>query len=82
MVAKRGHKPTDFDTVVLARACEQFTGAEIEAVFIDAQHEAFAEGVEPSTRKHILPAMTNTVPLNLFCPLVPRRLRPLSNRLL
>jgi hypothetical protein len=48
--------------VVLSRACEQFTGAEIEAVFIDAMHEAFAEGREPLP-KDILAAMTNTVPL-------------------
>ena len=48
--------------MVLARACEQFTGAEIEAVFIDALHEAYAEGREPGP-KEILEAMTNTVPL-------------------
>ena len=63
VIAKYGRKPTDFDPVVLARACEQFTGAEIEAVFIDALHEAFAEGVEPSAKKHILEAITLTVPL-------------------
>lgn len=63
VIAKYGRKPTDFDPVVLGRACEQFTGAEIEAVFIDALHEAFAEGVEPSERKHILTAIGNTVPL-------------------
>ena len=50
------------DTVVLARACEQFTGAEIEAVFIDAMHEAYADGREPGP-KDIVVAMTNTVPL-------------------
>jgi hypothetical protein len=48
--------------VALARACEQFTGAEIEAVFIDAMHEAYAEGKEPGP-KEILEAMTHTVPL-------------------
>ena len=63
VIAKYGRKPTDFDPVVLARACEQFTGAEIEAVFIDALHEALAEGAEPSAKEHILPAITNTVPL-------------------
>ena len=62
VIARHGRKPTDFDTVVLSRACEQFTGAEIEAVFIDALHEAFAEGTEPGP-KHILEAMTRTVPL-------------------
>jgi hypothetical protein len=62
VIARHGRKPTDYDTVVLSRACEQFTGAEIEAVFIDALHEAFAEGKEPGP-KHILEAMTRTVPL-------------------
>ena len=32
-------------------------------MFIDALHEAFAEGAEPGARKHILPAMTDTIPL-------------------
>jgi SpoVK/Ycf46/Vps4 family AAA+-type ATPase len=63
VIKRHGRRPTDYETVVLSRACEQFTGAEIEAVFIDALHEAFAEGAEPCARKHILPAMTNTVPL-------------------
>ena len=62
VIKRHGRRPTDYDTVVLARACEQFTGAEIEAVFIDAMHEAFAEGREPGP-KDILEAMTNTVPL-------------------
>jgi ATP-dependent 26S proteasome regulatory subunit len=62
VIARHKRKPTDFDTVVLARACEQFTGAEIEAVFIDAMHEAYAEGKEPGA-KEILEAMTHTVPL-------------------
>jgi SpoVK/Ycf46/Vps4 family AAA+-type ATPase len=62
VIKRHGRRPTDYDTVVLSRACEQFTGAEIEAVFIDALHEAFAENREPGP-KDILEAMTNTVPL-------------------
>jgi len=62
VIKRHGRRPTDYDTVVLSRACEQFTGAEIEAVFIDALHEAYAEGREPGP-KDILQAMTNTVPL-------------------
>lgn len=62
VIKRHDRKPTDFDTVVLARACEQFTGAEIEAVFIDALHEAFADGREPLA-KDIQAAMANTVPL-------------------
>ena len=57
-----GRKPTDFDTVALARACQQFTGAEIEAVFIDAMHEGYANGREPSS-KDILESIIQTVPL-------------------
>ena len=41
VIERHGRKPTDFDTVVLARACEQFTGAEIEAVFIDAEKRIY-----------------------------------------
>ncbi len=62
VIARYGRRPTDFDTVVLARACEQFTGAEIEAAFIDAMHEAYFEGEEPN-RKHLLEAISSTVPL-------------------
>ncbi len=62
VIKRHGRKPTDYDTVVLARACEQFTGAEIEAVFIDAMHEAYADGREPGP-KDIVMAITNTVPL-------------------
>ncbi|MEO5714890.1 MAG: AAA family ATPase [Luteolibacter sp.] len=62
VIARYGRRSTDYDTVVLARACEQFTGAEIEAVFIDAMHEGYADGREP-TPKHIVEAITHTVPL-------------------
>lgn len=62
VIKRHGRRPTDYDTVVLARASERFTGAEIEAVFIDAMHEAYAEGKEPGA-KEILEAMTHTVPL-------------------
>ena len=62
VIAKFGRKPTDFDPVVLSRACEQFTGAEIEAVFVDALHQAFAEDREP-VADDILTALLNTVPL-------------------
>ena len=62
VIKRHGRRPADFDTVVLSRACEQFTGAEIEAVFIDALHEAYAEGREPGP-KDILDAMAHTVPL-------------------
>ena len=62
VIKRHGRKPADFDTVALSRACEQFTGAEIEAVFIDAMHEAYADGREPRA-KDITEAITHTVPL-------------------
>jgi SpoVK/Ycf46/Vps4 family AAA+-type ATPase len=62
VIKRHGRRPADFDTVTLSRASEQFTGAEIEAVFFDALHEAYAEGREPGP-KDILDAMANTVPL-------------------
>jgi SpoVK/Ycf46/Vps4 family AAA+-type ATPase len=62
VIKRYGRRPENYDTVVLSRACEQFTGAEIEAVFVDAMHEAYAEGKEPGP-KEILEAMTRTVPL-------------------
>jgi len=62
VIKRHGRRPADFDTVAPSRACEQFTGAEVEAVFIDALHEAYAESREPGP-KDILDAMANTVPL-------------------
>jgi len=62
VIARHGRRPANYDTVALARACEQFTGAEIEAVFVDAMHEAYADGSEPRA-KDILEAITHTVPL-------------------
>ncbi len=62
VIKRYGRKSTDYDPVVLARACEQFTGAEIEAVFVDAMHEAYADGSEP-TADFILSAVGSTIPL-------------------
>lgn len=62
VIVRHGRKTDDYDAVALSTTCEQYTGAEIEAVFIDALHEAFAEDREP-VDKDIFDAMTNTVPL-------------------
>jgi hypothetical protein len=47
VIAKYGREVTAYDPVVLARASELHTGAEIEAVFVEALHRAFAEDREP-----------------------------------
>jgi len=52
----------DFDAMALAHAAEQFTGAEIDAVFVDALYDAFLEAREP-TDYDLAAAITRTVPL-------------------
>ncbi len=47
VIAKYGREVTAYDPVVLARASELHTGAEIEAAFVEALHRAFAEDREP-----------------------------------
>jgi AAA+ superfamily predicted ATPase len=47
VIAKYGREATAYDPVVLARASELHTGAEIEAAFVEALHRAFAEDREP-----------------------------------
>ena len=51
-----------FDHVMMARACETYTGAEIEQAFIEAMHTAFAEHREPN-ELDVGNALCNTVPL-------------------
>jgi AAA+ superfamily predicted ATPase len=47
VIAKYGREVTAYDPVVLARASELHTGAEIEAAFVEALHRAFPEDREP-----------------------------------
>jgi hypothetical protein len=47
VIAKYGREVTTYDPVVLARASELHTGAEIEAAFVEALHRGFAEDREP-----------------------------------
>jgi AAA+ superfamily predicted ATPase len=62
VVKKYWRKPTDFDCVELARVTEQFTGAEIEAVFIEAMYAAFAENRGPKLRD-VTQAAVDTRPI-------------------
>lgn len=48
VIEKFGREKTSYDTVVLARASELHTGAEIEAAFVEALHRAFTEEREPT----------------------------------
>ncbi|MEI6536589.1 MAG: AAA family ATPase, partial [Verrucomicrobiaceae bacterium] len=62
VINRCGRQSANYDPAALSRSCEQFTGAEMEAVFIDALHEAYAENREPA-HADILSAITRTVPL-------------------
>jgi len=48
VIGKFGREKTDYDPVVLARASELHTGAEIEAAWVEALHRAFTEDREPA----------------------------------
>ena len=62
VIKRHGRNPDDFDTTAMSRAADQFTGAEIDAVFVEALHEGFFENREP-TDLDLANAITRTVPL-------------------
>jgi SpoVK/Ycf46/Vps4 family AAA+-type ATPase len=62
-IARRGRKTLDFDVVQLARATDGLTGSEIEAVLLEALHDAFDCGTEP-TDLSIASVLTTFVPLS------------------
>lgn len=62
VIGRHGRKTDDFDSTAMAKAAEQFTGAEIDAVFVDALYDAFLENREP-TDLDLANAMTRMVPL-------------------
>jgi AAA+ superfamily predicted ATPase len=63
VVKRHGRIPEDFDTMALAKAADQFTGAEIDAVFVDALYDAFLEDGREPTDLDLVNAMTRMVPL-------------------
>jgi SpoVK/Ycf46/Vps4 family AAA+-type ATPase len=62
VITRHGRKTDDFNSVELAKSAEQFTGAEIDAVFVDALYDAFLENREP-TDLDMVNSMTRMVPL-------------------
>ncbi len=62
VIKRHGRKAADFDSVALSRAAEQFTGAEIDAVFVDSLFDSYLESREPSDLD-LATAITRTVPL-------------------
>jgi SpoVK/Ycf46/Vps4 family AAA+-type ATPase len=63
VIHRHGRKAEDFDSTALAQASGEFTGAEIDAVFVDALYDAFLEEREP-TDLDLINAMTRMVPLS------------------
>jgi SpoVK/Ycf46/Vps4 family AAA+-type ATPase len=61
-IKRSGRQGDGFDTIVLARQAELFSGAEIEQAVVGGLYAAFAEGTELEQR-HILGAMAETLPL-------------------
>jgi len=62
VIEKFGRERTAYDTVVLSRASELHTGAEIEAGFVEALHRAFTEDREP-TELDLGEVLSESVPL-------------------
>jgi SpoVK/Ycf46/Vps4 family AAA+-type ATPase len=62
-ITKRKRDPEKFDIPELVRRAAGMTGAEIEAVLLDAMFRAFSSG-EEVTDQHISEALTSTVPLS------------------
>ncbi len=61
-IKKRGRDPRLFDLVSLAKACDQFSGAEIEASILSGMFAAFETDQELET-SHVGEAIAQTVPL-------------------
>ena len=63
VVERRNRKPINFDLQLLAKSSEGLTGAEIEAVFLEAMFAAFERGDEP-TEMDVGASMSSFVPLS------------------
>lgn len=63
VVERRDRKATDYDLQLLAKISDGFTGAEIEAVFLEAMFAAFERGDEP-TEMDVASSMSSFVPLS------------------
>ncbi len=61
-IAKRGRDPQKFDLDLLARASENFSGAEIEQAVISALYDAFEDNRNLTT-EDVLNAVRHSVPL-------------------
>ena len=63
VIGKQHRDPADYDLRQLARASAEFTGAEIEAVYLAAMFAGFERGQEP-TDHDIAVVLNESVPLS------------------
>jgi hypothetical protein len=77
-ITKHHRDPQDFDLKALCRASEGYTGAEVEAAFVDAMYAAFAEDREPDNAL-ILGVLAEQVPLSKMMPEQIQGLRKWAN---
>jgi AAA+ superfamily predicted ATPase len=63
VIARHERQASDFDVAALAKAADQFTGAEIDAVFVDALYDAFLEDGREPTDLDLANAMARMVPI-------------------
>jgi SpoVK/Ycf46/Vps4 family AAA+-type ATPase len=63
VITRHGRHSSSFDTTALAKSAEQYTGAEIDAIFVDALYDAFLENGREPTDLDLVNAMTRMVPL-------------------
>jgi len=61
---KHGRDKTDIDHVNVARACESFTGSEIDAIVPDALYAAFNDGARDISTDDLIAAAKTVVPLS------------------
>lgn len=61
---KRGRNPADFDVESVVDATNGFSGAEIEAVVVEALYAAFDENEREPTTQDLIAAAKTTVPLS------------------
>ena len=62
-IGKHGRDWSHYDTMALAKASDEYTGAEIEQAYIDALYSAFSQNREPGMLD-IGTALNDTVPLS------------------
>jgi SpoVK/Ycf46/Vps4 family AAA+-type ATPase len=63
VITRHGRQTSNFDVAALAKSAEQFTGAEIDAIFVDALYDAFLDDGREPTDLDLANAMTRMVPL-------------------